>query len=839
MKKHIHFKVNARHIGQIGRELVTDYITALVELIKNAYDADAEGIKIIFDSVKTKKGRIIIVDTGSGMSQTDVEDKWMVIGTNNKVRESHSPKGRKFAGKKGIGRFAVERLAETVKIFSFTKDEKPFKFTLNWNNYEEVNSIALNQRLALLKHNPKDTHSAKYIKSQIEYLLENPKVIDEDKKYIQTNLFKSSSFDYTLFLDNTEIIKSLADNLLPLIEKYESLEVRIEDIKHDLEILKSSDVDDYIYEIESLQSELGLDKENSTGLIMVLEGLRDTWTQKDITKIQKELRLLVAPDFLDMNSFKPILVADEFNLESNLIVNEVLEVAFAKLVCNLDSSGENISLSYSERISGKKIKTKYPLDVPLTCGELGLEVYFFVRDAKHLSNETLNLTHARAILDEYCGVKVYRDGFHVKPYGSPGNDWLLLDQAKVKDTHGYLIGNNQVIGKVSISEENNPLLIDATNRERIIENEAFYDLQSFIQLCLNFIKERRREEYLQKKREDDIQREQEKKRREEEKRRLEEEMHEEQRKREIENQQKMLEEILRAKNEKKQVEHLAILANELKSKSESDILFYKSRLDQERKINEESQEEQKKIFGEKLDDKERELSLYKNLATLGILTGAFGHETADIINRITTDIAYTKKWFPEELLAEKPGISRAYTKISSDIERVQGYSELIVNFVTKKKRSQMERVDFQKTIQDIAVTYNNIIKSQNIEIEFDLSPFKSNFKMYQIDFESIIINLLTNAFEALKQTATKKIRLSCQENEGYYVINCADNGKGIKDGQEEFIFSPFMTTKENGVGLGLSIVRDIISRYRGIITVRKSANLGGAEFSILFPKDGD
>lgn len=839
MKKQIHFKVNARHIGQLGRELVTDYITALVEIIKNAYDADAEGIMIIFEKVKTKNGRIIIIDTGAGMSQKDVEEKWMVIGTNNKVKVSHSPNGRKYAGKKGIGRFAVERLAEKVKIYSFTEDENPFKFTLNWNSYEEVNTIALNQRFTLLKNNPSDIDSAKYINSHIDYLMNNSNVSEDDKLYIQTKLLRTKNFDYTTFLENTELIDSLTNNLLPLLNKYKSLEVRIEDIQHDLEVLSSKDAEDYVYDIENLQNQIGIEKEKPTGLIMVLEDLRDNWTQRDLSKIQKELRLLVAPDFLDKNSFKPILVADEFNLENNLIVNDVLELSYARLVGRLDSSGENINLCYKERLSGNHVERDFPLDVPLKCGKSELELYFFVRDSKHMSNEYLNLTHARTILDEFCGVKVYRDGFHVKPYGTQGNDWLLLDQTKVKDPHGYLIGNNQVIGVVNITEENNPLLIDATNRERIIENEAFFDLQVFVRTCLNFIKDKRRDEYLQKIREAEIQKAERRKIEEEEQRRKEEEQREVKRKRDLEIQQKKLEEILDAKNEEEKVEKLAILANEIKSKSEGEILFYKNRLVQERKFNEENQEEQKKIFNEKLDDKERELSLYKNLATLGTLTGAFGHETADIVNRIITDIAYTKKWYPTNVLEEKPGISRAYNKITNDIQRVQGYSELIVNFVTKKKRSQMENVNFQQAIKEIATSYNNIIRTQNIELEFDFSPFESNFKMYLIDFESIIINLLTNAFEALKQTANKKVKILCRYMEGNYVVKFMDNGKGIKEGQEGFIFSPFMTTKDNGIGLGLSIVKDIISKYRGIITVGKSEDLGGAEFTILFPKDGN
>lgn len=84
MKK-LQFKTNSRHISQLGRELVTDFVTALVELIKNSYDADAYGVKIILDKPNTPQSRIVLIDTGTGMTQSDFENKWMVIGTNNKI----------------------------------------------------------------------------------------------------------------------------------------------------------------------------------------------------------------------------------------------------------------------------------------------------------------------------------------------------------------------------------------------------------------------------------------------------------------------------------------------------------------------------------------------------------------------------------------------------------------------------------------------------------------------------------------------------------------------------------------------------------------------------------
>lgn len=184
MKK-LQFKTNSRHISQLGRELVTDFVTALVELIKNSYDADAYGVKIILDKPNTPQSRIVLIDTGTGMTQSDFENKWMVIGTNNKITEPYTPKGRKKAGKKGIGRFSVERLAEKVQIYSFPEFEPPYRVDINWNSFEEINIPALTQRIGILKDHQEST-AAKFICNQLEYFMVTDKILQEDKDTVES-----------------------------------------------------------------------------------------------------------------------------------------------------------------------------------------------------------------------------------------------------------------------------------------------------------------------------------------------------------------------------------------------------------------------------------------------------------------------------------------------------------------------------------------------------------------------------------------------------------------------------------------------------------------------------
>ncbi|MCM3201611.1 sensor histidine kinase [Bacillus cereus] len=840
MKKHLYLKVNARHVGQLGRELVTDFVTALVELVKNSYDADSPAVKITFDNVKTSTGKIIIIDSGTGMTQNDVEDKWTVIGTNSKVRNSHSPKGRKFAGKKGIGRFSVERLAEKMTMYSFPGDEPPFKFTINWNKYEEINSLAMEQRLQRLLHDPEELESAKYVCSHVDYFLSNKNIEDIDKIFLKDELLVGYSENYTYFINNNKTIELLLENFIPLLKKYQTEEVRIQDIVHELELLNEEEKQLYKDMIFNLNEQVDIHEQKPvTGLIMVLEGLRDQWKQKELLKVQKELRLLVAPNFLEKDAFIPILNAPEFELEDEVIVNDILDLKYAKIEAEVTNNGKIINISYTDKINGKLPVHQLEQNPPLLCGNLNLELYYFVRDKENLSNEIINLRHARHILDQFCGIKIYRDGFHIKPYGDIGNDWLLLDQNKIKDTHGYLVGNNQVVGVIKISEEFNPLLIDATNREAIIENDAFDSLKEVVITCTNYISEKRRIEYdKEKKYKSDLQKEIEKEKEKEEQRRKEDELREEARKKDFENKKKQLDALLKKRNiTKKNLAKVSQLAVNIQEQTEQEVHYYKERMKEEIKKTEEFQKKTEGYYQAELLGKEREISLYKNLATLGMLTGAFGHETADIINRISADIYYTKKWFPVEITVQKPGVVEAYNQIFNDLDRVQGYSSLISGFIKKEKRVELGFVNYKQVIENITNIYNNIIKSQNINIELQLNDFESCFKMYMIDFESVIINLLTNGFEALKNTSNKLILIKVNNYESYQELIFTDNGPGIRKGYEKLIFSPFITNKPEGIGLGLSIVKDVVEKYKGTIYVQNSTEYGGAEFHIQFPKE--
>ncbi|MGE5943494.1 MAG: ATP-binding protein, partial [Flavobacteriales bacterium] len=199
---YIKFNFDVSAYRLLGRELITDRITALFEIVKNAYDANADNVEIKFCNVtpKSNSSKIIIKDDGLGMKLDDLKNRWMVIGTSSKRRErtSPSPYNRKVVGKKGIGRFAVDLLGSRLVLKTKQKDsEKWICLETNWSTYFDLE----NKQLELPFENKKEFFTDiknKYWfedgnKNEQGTILEIDKVNDEWTEYDVSRAYKELS----------------------------------------------------------------------------------------------------------------------------------------------------------------------------------------------------------------------------------------------------------------------------------------------------------------------------------------------------------------------------------------------------------------------------------------------------------------------------------------------------------------------------------------------------------------------------------------------------------------------------------------------------------------------
>ena len=128
-----------RHVLTIGRDLIQDVHAAVVELVKNAYDADSEDVEIVFERAdELDSYRITISDHGHGMSREDVIHKWLVPSTTDKVDRPKSPSGRIMQGRKGVGRYAASVLGSDLWLETITNHGEKTEVYIQWDAFEDA-----------------------------------------------------------------------------------------------------------------------------------------------------------------------------------------------------------------------------------------------------------------------------------------------------------------------------------------------------------------------------------------------------------------------------------------------------------------------------------------------------------------------------------------------------------------------------------------------------------------------------------------------------------------------------------------------------------------------------
>lgn len=137
IKTEVKIRPAGRHILTIGKDLIQDHYAAIVELVKNAYDADATKVNITFDRCSDETIQVTVADNGHGMSAQIITDKWMVPSTDYKKEKKTSPLGRIMQGQKGIGRYAVSVLGNIFLLETVHKNTKT-SLDIDWNIFEKT-----------------------------------------------------------------------------------------------------------------------------------------------------------------------------------------------------------------------------------------------------------------------------------------------------------------------------------------------------------------------------------------------------------------------------------------------------------------------------------------------------------------------------------------------------------------------------------------------------------------------------------------------------------------------------------------------------------------------------
>lgn len=225
----------------------------------------------------------------------------------------------------------------------------------------------------------------------------------------------------------------------------------------------------------------GFPKDPKTkGTKIHLQELRHVWTEDDVNRLRTYLRSLTPLDISD-TEFDVVVDTDEFDDLSGKVESDFLEKAVFRFEAKLSKTGR---VQYEMYKHGDKEPFFEEQDkiTDFKCGPVDFTIYFYYRQMNKLAAFGIKvgkLEEITDILDNYGGIKIYRDGIRISGFGNPDDDWASLD-AMSRNNPSLVPARNQVISSVNITSEYNPEINDTTTRENIIKNAAFQDLLKFI-----------------------------------------------------------------------------------------------------------------------------------------------------------------------------------------------------------------------------------------------------------------------------------------------------------------------------------------------------------------------
>jgi len=224
------------------------------------------------------------------------------------------------------------------------------------------------------------------------------------------------------------------------------------------------------------------------------------------------------------------------------------------------------------------------------------------------------------------------------------------------------------------------------------------------------------------------------------------------------------------------------------------------------------------------------------LASLGVMASGLAHEINQPLQIILTRVHNCKRSIDHNA-TDAQGIKDDLDYIAATVRRI----DRIVNHLqvlSRDRPPEAKPLDINRVIENSLIMFSQQLKSGGIRIEKSLADNLPRVSADMIQLEQVFINLISNARDILEEDGEdKRIVISTCERNTHILIRFEDNGKGISPENQEKIFTPFFTTKENGTGLGLYIVQDIIRNYGGTITVESEMN-EGTTFIVRLPAAG-
>jgi len=670
-----HFRFSPDILRRLGEELVPHADQGLLELTKNAFDADAVNCSIKLENVHIPGGKILVTDDGVGMNESAIESSWLVLGLSSKAKQPTKKFSRIPAGNKGLGRLAALRLGHK----------------------------------AILRTRPEDEPGKEYV----------------------------ASLDWDLF-DQAQTV--------------ESIDISIQTKKTDL----------------------------PHGTTIEIQDVRNTLAAWDVQRLAQSLILMSDP-FSGREGFRANLESPEFLELETKVRNSYFDDAVYRLQADLNNDGRAEFRAYD----WKGIELWYDrTDTSYKTVPAVFELWIFILNKETFSSRPSTVKEVSEWLKVTGGVHIYEDGLRVAPYGGADADWLEMNVERAKSPEERP-STNTSIGIVRITD-NDGRLVQKTDRNGYIENEAFAELQRFGKDALKWLFDKRIK----------------------------------------------IAEERRARKRAESAKHSKQASASLEKVLQHTLKSPEKRKEIEREI--------KKVLS--ASDREKsalreDLQLYRSLATAGMTSAMLSHEISHPIGQIDKLIRKISRSLPKAILDD---LEWSISTINAAKSKLMTYARLPLKLLRiEKRRSGAQNLNqiVEQTVKD----YAPILDDEKIRVELDFGPNAPKVFGSVALLEGVLVNLISNTIKAFARAGTppekRSILINTSIEDDNAFLSFSDSGPGIVDMPLEDIWLPGKTSEANeaGTGFGLTIVRDSVADLGGSITAEANCEIGGARFVLKVP----
>ncbi len=809
-----HFRISASVIKQLGEELITDEVTALMELVKNAYDADTKDIKITIATkaklgeeyfFKNDTGYVLIQDFGAGMSSSNITDNWLVISKSAKrtmkAEGGETDGGRIPLGDKGLGRLSTQKIAHNIELITkvsgqFEADHVAF----SWDSFHSdlmVDEVEIKRFKTPKKKQDKGT-------TVILSKLKNPEIWtgssrDRFRGQLSQLLYpepKDRPVSITLSIDGEG-------------QNFDELNSQV----------KKASACNYKFEYDWNKGEPLLRIEGTVSL----RKMRSGNSQSAKSEYAKLIEVDKGKDFfnflIDKNANRSEFLTDlVYKGTKNSFFEFTREIPLRDL--------ENIEV---KKAIGHKPKKKNDGEeesvVIASPGNFSGELYDIPKD--ELTSDL------KKYVDNLVGVRVYKDGFGIKPYGFAKNDWLELGQTWSSGSSYYGLKPGGTIGFVSLTLKENFSLIEKTDREGFISSPYSRNFVTLMRNVLiievNTIVERTRRSFNQYRKKSYARSTE-----------------------EVLSHRHSTQRIITTANRAKSIaqesgqltkklndisDDVFALTSKKHASFDSDTI---KKLTSLKSIITESTnyltkangllsevmtlENDAEFLDPYIDDIEERIAQFSELAGLGLTAEALTHELFHMLDRANVHlnelVKQIKKKDFQNPFDHTEGLNSFLKSLRIQVNHLSP--------VLKYNRERKEHINMKEFLTEGAAFFQSRVSSIPVTIETSRG---FTVKMNRGKLTQVFDNLLFNSEYWLKERRIHEPKFKPQITIGIDLpyVTIKDNEHGLDKGVVDRLFQPFVTTKPKGIGrgLGLFITKNIVENNDCDIVLLPDKNKNG------------